>query len=102
MIDFLYICRFPNDEAVVLLMLQGFRAFTTNGGSLTLRSAVSRRYLLKRSVWDQRVSAVALCGVQVSMEVWAFPCLDADDDLDECDTSFTYDLFSQFQFSNVL
>ena len=50
---------------------------------MTLRSAEARRYLLKSSVW-----------VQVSMEDWASPCPDADDDFDECDTSFKYDLFN--------
>ena len=62
-----------------------------------------RRSLLKRSVWDQRMSAMAISVVQVPMEVWAFPCPDADDDFDECDTSSKYDLFnaSLCQLSNL-
>ena len=37
---------------------------------------------------------MAMSVVQVSMEVWAFPGPDADDDFHECDTSFWYDLFN--------
>ena len=46
---------------------------------------------------------MAMSVVQVSMEVWRFPCPDAVDDFVERDTSFKYDLFnaSLFQFSNV-
>ena len=52
-------------------------------GSLTLRSAVLRRYIVKALC----VGSEDECDGNVccpGFKVWAFPCPDTDDDFDEC------------------
>ena len=42
------------------------------------------------------MNAMAMSVVQVSMEVWAFPCPDADDDFHECGDFFVFFVLNRF------
>ena len=64
--------RFPNDEAVVLLLLVRFCMTGCSSFCYKRRFVDSEKVPSQALCVDQRMSAMAMSVVQVSMDVWAF------------------------------